>query len=99
MKSTRFALAVLLVMLATGTVLAANAMLLAGGLMLAAAQDVLSSDGSNTGQWNPGGPEICQKHVTEYNALTSACPHPANSPGLRGASSQVRNSASPGCGT
>jgi hypothetical protein len=49
---------------------ATAALLLAGGSIRAAAQDILSSDGSNTGQWNPGGPEIRQKHVTEYNALT-----------------------------
>src|SRR5687768_3461574 len=51
-------------------VLATAVLMLIGGSMLAAAQDVFSSGGSNTGQWNPEGPEICQKHVTEYNALT-----------------------------
>jgi hypothetical protein len=50
--------------------LATGALMLAGGSMLAETQDVFSSGGSNTGQWNPEGPQICQKHVAQYNALT-----------------------------
>jgi hypothetical protein len=50
--------------------MAVVALLITGGSLLAAAQDVFSSGGSNTGQWNLGGPQICQKHVAQYNELT-----------------------------
>jgi hypothetical protein len=39
------------------------ALMLAGGSMRATAQDVLSSDGSNTGQWNPGREQAARIHT------------------------------------
>jgi hypothetical protein len=62
--------------------------------MLAAAQDVFSSGGSNTDQWNPGGSQICQKHVAQYNELT-----PQIKAAAKASSSQARSSGSPSYGT
>lgn len=49
---------------------AAAALMLAAGSTLAVAQDVYSSGGGNSGQWNPQGPLVCQVHVDQYNELT-----------------------------
>ncbi len=49
---------------------AAAALGLAFASTLAVAQDVYSSAGGNTGQWNPQGPLVCQVHADQYNELT-----------------------------